>query len=387
MKLLRICANGLPAFENGKVDIDFTVKQRVTDDDRDQLSQVGNATHLFANNVIGFSGINASGKTTVLTLISFVLRLVTNKPLNTEDRYWSRALRKFQIADFAIYLLSNQNECIKLKTQIEHDQNGNLVIKKEELYKKKITKSMSKKKLFEFTENMLFVTRDDIKYLPDDVSIIIVLNRDNKDGTNIIDLINITNFNILTLYGDYPKTLVHFLDPSIEYIHAKKMPEGKDGTPVAAIELKFYDGEPIILSNVALLNNYLSSGTIKGIGLFLEAKTLFKHGGYLILDEIENHFNYEIVVTLIRYFMDNEINKAGAVLLFTTHYLELLNEFERNDNIFIVRNKTGIKVNNLSLELKRNDVNKSDVFKSGYLGGTSIQYEQRFALTKNFREE
>ena len=78
MKLLRICANGLPAFENGKVDIDFTVKQRVTDDDRDQLSQVGNATHLFANNVIGFSGINASGKTTVLTLISFVFSWIEN---------------------------------------------------------------------------------------------------------------------------------------------------------------------------------------------------------------------------------------------------------------------------------------------------------------------
>lgn len=391
MRLLRICVNGLPAFENGKIDIDFITKQRVTEFDRDQLSQVGNAEHLFTNNVIGFAGINASGKTTVLMLISFVLRLITNKTINLEDdineNYWSKVFRDFETADFTIYMLSKNNKCLKLCTQLEHDQEGKFIITKEKIYKKNVTKNMSKKMLFEFPEKTLFLTRDDIKYLPDDISIIIVFNRDNEDGTNVIDRINITNFNILTLYGNYPEKLIHFLDPTIEYIHLEKMPMGQNGTPVSDVKLKFYNRDPITLSNVTLLNNYLSSGTIKGIGLFLEAKSLFERGGYLILDEIENHFNYEIVVTLIRYFMNSGINKSNAVLLFSTHYLELLDEFERNDNINIVRNKSGITVVNLSRELDRNDVNKSDVFKSGYLGGTSIQYNQRLDLTKSLKGE
>lgn len=33
----------------------------------------------------------------------------------------------------------------------------------------------------------------------------------------------------------------------------------------------------------------------------------FEKGGYLIVDEIENHFNHEIVSTLIRFYMDKEL--------------------------------------------------------------------------------
>jgi hypothetical protein len=45
-------------------------------------------------------------------------------------------------------------------------------------------------------------------------------------------------------------------------------------------------------------------------------------------------FNKEIVSTLIRFFMDSEINTTGAVLIFSTHYVELLDILERNDNIY-----------------------------------------------------
>lgn len=52
------------------------------------------------------------------------------------------------------------------------------------------------------------------------------------------------------------------------------------------------------------------------------------------------------------------INKNGATILFSTHYSELLDEFDRNDSIYIVRNKEGIGVENLSNILKRNDIKK-----------------------------
>lgn len=77
-----------------------------------------------------------------------------------------------------------------------------------------------------------------------------------------------------------------------------------------------------------------------------------------------------------------KVNKNGATILFSTHYSELLDEFDRNDSIYIVRNKEGIGVENLSNILKRNDIKKSEVYDSGYLGGTVPSYEAYMALKK-----
>ena len=56
--------------------------------------------------------------------------------------------------------------------------------------------------------------------------------------------------------------------------------------------------------------------------------------------------------------MDSRLNKNGGTLIFTTHYSELLDEYDRNDGIHIVRNRNGITVENLSSILKRNDIKK-----------------------------
>ena len=130
------------------------------------------------------------------------------------------------------------------------------------------------------------------------------------------------------------------------------------------------------------LNPYLSSGTIKGINIFTQAMKTFESGGYLLIDELENHFNHEIISTLIRFYMDKKVNPKGAMLIFSTHYAELLDEFERNDNIYIVRNKDGISAENLSVVLKRNDIKKSDAYQSGFLEGTVPMYDAYMSLKK-----
>jgi hypothetical protein len=72
-------------------------------------------------------------------------------------------------------------------------------------------------------------------------------------------------------------------------------------------------------------------------------------------------------------------------LIFTTHYPELLDEFERNDCIYIVRNRDGITVSNLTDILKRNDLKKSDAYQSGFLEGTVPIYEAYLNLKKSIR--
>ncbi len=78
--------------------------------------------------------------------------------------------------------------------------------------------------------------------------------------------------------------------------------------------MKFKDEEEIILNNAADLEQYLSSGTIKGIITFSMVKEVLHSGGYLLVDEIENHFNKEIVTTLMRFFMDSRLNKMAERL-------------------------------------------------------------------------
>ena len=43
------------------------------------------------------------------------------------------------------------------------------------------------------------------------------------------------------------------------------------------------------MNNPIELNNYLSSGTVKGMITFTLAQEVLKDGGYLIVDEVENH--------------------------------------------------------------------------------------------------
>ena len=70
-------------------------------------------------------------------------------------------------------------------------------------------------------------------------------------------------------------------------------------------------------------------------------------------------------------------------MIFTTHYSELLDEYDRNDAIYIVRNRNGITAENLSYILKRNDIKKSDAYQSGFLEGTTPAYEAYRRLKKN----
>ena len=183
--------------------------------------------------------------------------------------------------------------------------------------------------------------------------------------------------NVLTFSEEIPSEVIMFLDPTIEKLH---FDENENKT---LIHLKFKDKEEILLNNPVELNNYLSSGTVKGMIIFTLAQEVLQSGGYMVIDEVENHFNKENVITLIRFFMDSKLNKNGGTLIFSTHYPELLDEYDRNDSIFITRNRNGITVENLSNILKRNDIKKSDAYQSGFLEGTTPTYEAYMRLKKS----
>ena len=378
MKILRITAKGLPLFKQ-ELNITFYAQQRVSEDDKERLYRLAVKPSVYLNPANAFIGINASGKTSVLKAIQLSLCIVNNEPINHVDA--KTILGGIEKAVFNIsFIDSNQNICC-LETEITSQKTkaGNYVysIVNEKLWEKPAGAVMTRKSLTDFSGLEPVSRRDENEmFLSDDVSFIIAHNKKNKEKLDICSLLSYTNINVLPFSKDIPLEVIKFLDPTIEKLFFEQM-DNK-----TFIHLKFKGKEEIILNHTMDLEHYLSSGTIKGIITFTMVKEILQSGGYLIIDEIENHFNKEIVTTLMRFFMYSRLNKKGGTLVFTTHYPELLDEYDRNDGIYIVRNRNGIMTDNLCDILTRNDIKKSDAYQSGFLEGTTPAYEAYMCLKK-----
>jgi len=380
MRILKIEANGLKLFPNN-LEIDFIATQRVRNDKSEMLHKI--SSKIYQNNVLAFIGINASGKTTTLKVCSFIIQMLNNEAINNiESNTILKGLTEKDKIIFDIYFSISSEFIYKLETTIikhefRDEVKNRFIIKNEKLWKKNIKSIKTKKSIFDFTNlEPIQFRKGDEEYLPDDVSIIISLNKKNNTKIYFKDLLNWTNINLIRMLGEFPQELITFLDSSIEYLKPRR-----DGDNIEIV-LKFKGKKEILLKSPLELEKYLSSGTIKGINVFISAMMVLSKGGYLIIDEIENHFNKELVATLVRFFMNHKVNKKGAVILLSTHYPELLDEFERSDNIYITRNNSGLSVEKLSNILKRNDIKKSELYQSGYLQGTVPSYESFIEFKK-----
>ncbi len=377
MKILRITTQGLPLFKKD-LDIFFYAQQRVGEDDKNNLYNL--IDNYYLHSACAFIGINASGKTSVLKVINLALNIIKNEPINHVEA--KNILGGSEKTTIRTYFFDKRNYVCCLETVItaKKAKTGEYIysILSERLWEKPIASVKSKKYLTDFNGiEPVDLRNSNEAYLSDDVSFIIAYNKKVNDTVDVCSLLSYTNVNVLPFTEDIPLEVIAFLDPTIEKLCFEQL-EGK-----TFIHLKFRDEDEIILNNAVDLEQYLSSGTIKGIITFSMVKEVLQSGGYLLVDEIENHFNKEIVTTLMRFFMDSRLNKRGGTLIFTTHYPELLDEYDRNDGICIVRNRKGITVENLSYILNRNDIKKSDAYQSGFLEGTTPAYEAYMRLKKN----
>ncbi len=377
MKILRITAQGLPLFKED-LDICFYAQQRVSEDDKNNLYNM--IENYYLHSACAFIGINASGKTSVLKVVNLALSIIKNEPINHAET--KSILGGAKKATICTYFYDKRNYACCLETEItaKKSKNGEYIysIISERLWEKPIGSVRSKKYLTDFAGMKPTAIRNqDEIYLPDDVSFIIAHNKKVNDTVEVFSLLFHTNINVLPFTENIPLEVIAFLDPTIEKLCFEQV-EGK-----TFIHLKFKNEEEIVLNNAVDLEQYLSSGTIKGIITFSMVKEVLQSGGYLLVDEIENHFNKEIVTTLVRFFMDSRFNKNGGTLIFTTHYPELLDEYDRNDGIYIVRNRNGITVENLSYILNRNDIKRSDAYQSGFLEGTTPTYEAYIRLKES----
>lgn len=180
---------------------------------------------------------------------------------------------------------------------------------------------------------------------------------------------------LVKLDHKYLNIILKIFDENISEIH--QLDENNFSIIFQGKERKYSDKE---------LFYFMSSGTTKGINLYILAVISLKMGFDLIVDEIENHFHKSLVDNLIMLYKDKRVNTKNATLIFTTHYCELLDLFNRSDNIWITHSRERIEIDNMYTEYGlRTELLKSKKFYQNAFD-TAVNYEALMDLKKELME-
>ncbi len=376
LAILNIKFNKINIFDK-IINFDFFTNDKVFD--REGTSNISGSVN--SNNVISIVGLNAVGKTTLLKIIHFILEIIiNNKSLNE-----IKNILFFSMDSFSYEVTFYQNNTFhKISSFVERDSDvkNELKIKYKNEYLKSVSKSKIKSKvdLKKFISEELNDSNSDLirenldsqlkQILKEDDSIIAIITKDN--GVLVRDMIGSVNLNFLNVKNSVPVEVLNLFDENIDYI--KHENEDIDSN----VMLKFKNSNGVFSTGNRLAwGELISSGTIKGNSLADITLDVLKYGGYLLVDEIENHLNKQLVKVFIDLFKDKTLNKNGATIVFTTHYPELMDFMNRSDNIYVLRRNKEKKatIELLSDLVERDDLKKSDILLSNYIKGTAPSYK------------
>ena len=379
VKILRIRYENIPLFYNGYFEFSFMAEDRVSDPT--QVFQL--RKNLYTQKLTALVGINASGKTSALKLIDLAMEIVLYRANLNRTTYGKEVLSAGTkiIIDFC-----DNNTCYELCSTIgtrKSSQNieVQLYFQEEILFEKALTSIKSKKDILDFSHVKSTYKRSDLpkevqRYLRDDDSMVIGIPQNSP--VILRSLMEATNINYLLQKGTTAKEILHALDANLDELTVTE----SDDSFTYTVKFK-NSSQKLNINDPWKLASLVSSGTIKGQNMISYIEDVLQTGGYLIVDELENHMNKELVRMIMNIFKNNRINKNGACLIFSTHYAEILDFMDRKDNIYITRRNqidSSSELLNYASEVKRNDVKKSDVILSNYIEGTAPSYESIRAL-------
>lgn len=380
LSLLKIRVSGYKLLEDCS-EVDFLTKARVpeTGDDESEIIEI--ADGLYSFNAIAITGSNASGKSTTLNLIANIIYLM-------KTGRWKYKPSDFKKDHIDLHIEFFINNLIYLYDSKIYPQNRSdfgigspyCLIKDEALKYAEYKPDVGKR-----YENELEYRIDDISSGVEDTSILLFVCKDHLVGNYLnpfsINGVTVSNsfFESLNVFNEnLTGEIVKLLDDSIEEIKYL----GGD-----SVEFKRFSEPKLILNRIQLLEQ-LSNGTIKGIELYIRVVSLLKSGGILIVDEIENCFHKNLVNNILFLLMDKTINKKNAQIIFSTHYVEILDVFNRRDNIFIAHKIAGkVVLSNLYEDYDvRCELSKSKRFNNNTFG-TLPNYERSMNVKNLIKRE
>ena len=386
LKVLKIKVNGYKLLEEN-FEIDLTTKARVYNDDTNkEILPIDEGLNTLRS--ISFVGGNSSGKSTVLSLI-----LKTFNFLQTGR--WEYITREFKREKIHLEVVFYLNQFIykysvdfnKIDGMNVSNANKYSSIENEKLIAIKYSKSKGKKNLEIFDTDGV----DVIGLLGDSLEDTSAITKLTKNEIFVDDFYtnNITNFNEVIVRNTFftslnscdkklVSSIIQLLDDSIEYI----VYNNSDNVIFKRV------GEEEVIIHSSELIAILSAGTFRGVELYIRTINALKKGKVLIVDEIENCFQKNLVYNLLFLFNDEKINKNGAQIIFSTHYVEILDYLKRRDGIFITHKENGrINAKNLYSDYDvRTELLKSKQFDNNVFN-TSLNYKQLLEVRRNLLNE
>lgn len=368
MKLLRVRASN---YKNCADDftIDLVAKSKKTSEDKEyELQEI--AEELYVFNTAAFVGKNASGKTSAIELMECAYSILSEFRL--EDKHYNYDNVKLEI----IFL--HENSIYKYNTVLKEDPNlGSIAdFTEQHIYRKEYYKSKVKDIYSEdgFEEILC------LGELPEDTSIVFfVLKKKatravyfNCDGEGA-DTYRLM-FRAMKTYKISREVLTKVIKIFDDKIQSLEMMDEKHYKLTYQNHAKELSDSELVFM--------LSSGTTKGALLYIFVVAALENGFDLLIDEVENHFHKTLVENMISLFKDKTVNKKSSTLIFTTHYCEVLDLFNRQDNIWIAKSDNKILLNNMYEKYNiRPELLKSRQFYNNAFD-TSVNYDDLMALKK-----
>lgn len=368
MKLLRVKASG---FKNCIDDfcIDMVAKSKKTSEDIEyELNEIDEGLYVF--NTVGIVGKNASGKSSTLQLLDWCYDILGTFNLSGKGyNYQGISLEIIFYEDGFLYkYTSDLDNSNSLK--------DNAIFRNQEIYRKKYYKSKIKKIYDDDWEERIEISMP----IPEELSIVFIVLKNSK---------------IRDFFFEETMDSPESYNATFKLMKVAKLEDRFIGKVLKIFDENISDIKQIDESNYSLVYNgevkqfsenelysFMSSGTTKGLSLYILAIMSLQMGFDLIVDEIENHFHKTLVENLVMLYKDKNVNKKNATLIFSTHYCELLDLFNRSDNIWITHSRKKIEIENMYEGYGlRSELLKSKKFYQNTFD-TAVNYEALMDLKK-----
>lgn len=368
MKLLRVKSTG---FKNCIDDfcIDMVAKSKKTSEDIEyELNEIDEGLYVY--NTVGIVGKNASGKSSTLQLLDWCYDILSTFSLSGKgNNYHGISLEIiFYEAGYLYKYITDLDNSNSLK--------DNAIFKNQEMYRKKYYKTKIKKIYDdEWDEHIEMSTP-----IPEEMSIIFAVLKKSQireffyeAGMDAPDSYDVTFklMKVAKLEDKFIEKVLRIFDENITQI---KQIDESNYSLVYQREVKTFSEND--------LYRFMSSGTTKGLSLYILAIMSLQMGFDLIVDEIENHFHKTLVENLVMLYKDKNVNKKNATLIFSTHYCELLDLFNRSDNIWITHSREKIVIENMyeSYGLRSELLKSKKFYQNAF--DTAVNYEALMDLKK-----
>jgi len=368
MKLLKVKARG---FKNCADDfcIDMVAKSKKTSEDKEyELNEIDEGLYVY--NTLGIVGKNASGKSSTLELLDWCYDILSNFRLSG---------KKVDYKGISLEIIFYEEGYLyKYSTELDNSETLEdiAIFKNQRLFCKKYYKSNAKKVFQDEWDE----SAETAEKVPEDFSMVFFVLKKVKlreffyDASMEREDSYCLTFRVMKaarLEDKLLKKIVKIFDENIEDI--KQVDDDN--------YLLVYQGEKRKFSESELYD-FMSSGTTKGFNLYVLAVISLQMGLDLIVDEIENHFHKTLVENLIMLYKDKNVNKKNATLIFSTHYCELLDLFNRSDNIWVTHSREKIEIDNMYEKYGlRTELLKSKKFYQNAFD-TAVNYELLMELKK-----